>query len=104
MLEQLTGQTERWRVQVYRHPRVKLWTPDQGEAIAVEVFGHRTKPRGKQQMEWATELVSWVTPDMLAENSLTATEYSSLLSSIEAVLSSNLAIPIQNIPIHRVEK
>jgi hypothetical protein len=41
---------------------------------------------------------------MLAENSLTATEYSSLLSSIEAVLSSNLAIPIQNIPIHRVEK
>ena len=98
-------------MQVYRHPRVKLWTPDQGEAIAVEVFGHRTKPRGKQQMEWATELVSWVTPDMLAENSLTtaensltATEYSSLLSSIEAVLSSNLAIPIQNIPIHRVEK
>ena len=104
MLEQLPGQTEKWRVQVYRHPRVKLWTPDQGEAVSVEIFGHRTKPRRNQQVEWATELVSWVTPDMLAENSLTTAEYSSLLASIEAVLSSNLAIPVQSIPIHRVER
>ena len=104
MLEQLTGQTERWRLQVFRHPKVKLWTPDQGEAISVEVFGHRTKPRRNQQVEWAAELVSWVTPDMLAENSLTTPEYSSFLASIQAVLSSNLAVPVQSIPIHRVER
>jgi len=104
VLEHLTGQTERWRLQVFRHPKVKLWTPDQGEAISVEVFGHPTKPRRNQQVEWATELVSWVTPDMLAENSLTTKEYTSLLASIEAVLSSNLAVPVQSIPIHKVER
>ena len=104
MLEQLTGQTERWRVQVYRHPRVKLWTPDQGEPVTVEIFGHKTKPRRNQQVEWTTELVSWITPDMLAENALTTKEYTSLLASIEAVLSSNLAVPVQNIPIHKVER
>ena len=104
MLEQLTGKTERWRVKLYRHAEVGLWTPAQGEAISVEVFGHRTKPRRNQQAEWATELISMVTPDMLAENALTASEYSSFLASIQTVMSKQLTIPVQNIPINRVER
>ena len=104
MLEQLTGKTERWRVQLYRHAEIGLWTPHQGEAITVEVYGHKTDQRRNQSIGWATELVSWVTPDMLAENALKPTEYPSLLASIEVVMSSHLVIPVQPIQINRVER
>jgi hypothetical protein len=104
VLEQLTGKTERWRVKLYRHAEVGLWTPHQGEAITVEVFGHKTDQRRNQHIEWVTELVSWVTPDMLAENALDLKEYPSFLASIQAVMSKQLTIPVQAIPINRVER
>ena len=104
MLEQLTGKTERWRVKLYRHAEVGLWTPHQGEAITVEVFGHKTDQRRNQSIEWVTELVSWITPDMLAENALALKEYPSFLASIQAVMSKQLTVPVQAIPINRVER